>query len=95
MGSRHFQAPDPHTGGRPDVATLGWVRPPLVSSSSIMAGAWLTRRWPLSFALPAAVPLGRTLVFASILLLLISVRALRAAGTPVGNAIQVMLVSKR
>jgi hypothetical protein len=48
-----------------------------------MAGALLTWLWPLPFAFPAAVPIGSTMVFASILLFLFSVRALRAAGTPV------------
>jgi protein-S-isoprenylcysteine O-methyltransferase Ste14 len=86
MGSRKLQATDPNTGGIPNVANLGWVRPPLVYLSSIMAGASLTWLWPLPFALPAAVPIGSTMVFASILLFLFSVRALRAAGTPVrGN----------
>jgi hypothetical protein len=70
MGSRPFQAIDPNTGGLPDVANLGWVRPPLAYSSAIMAGAWLTWLWPLPFALPAAVPIGSTMVFASILLFL-------------------------
>src|SRR5215470_18664935 len=83
MGSRKLQATDPNTGGKPDVANLGWVRPPLVYSSSILAGALLTWLWPLPFTLPAAVPIGCTMVFASILLFLFSVRALRAAGTPV------------
>ena len=70
----------------PDAANLGWVRPPLVYSSSITAGALLTWLWPLSFALPAAVPIGATMVLASIVLFWLSVRALRAAGTPVpGN----------
>jgi len=86
MGSRQLQATDPNTGGIPDVANLGWVRSPLVYSSSIMARALLTWLWPLPFALPAAIPIGSTMVFASILLFLFSVRALRAAGTPVrGN----------
>jgi protein-S-isoprenylcysteine O-methyltransferase Ste14 len=86
MRSRNLQTPDQNTGGNPDVANLGWVRPPLVYSSSILAGALLTRLWPLPFALPPAVPIGGTMVFASILLFLFSVRALRAADTPVpGN----------
>src|SRR5262245_20152319 len=86
MGSRKLQSTDPSTGGKPDGATLGWVRPPLVYSSSILAGALLTWLWPLPVALPAAVPIGGAMVFASILLFLFSVRALRAAGTPVpGN----------
>jgi len=70
----------------PDAANLGWVRPPLVYSSSITAGALLTWLWPLPFALPAAVPIGGTMVLASIALFWLSVRALRAAATPVpGN----------
>jgi protein-S-isoprenylcysteine O-methyltransferase Ste14 len=86
MGSRQLQATDLNTGGIPDVANLGWVRPPLVYLSSIMAGASLTWLWPLPFALPAAVPIGSMMVFASILVFLFSVRALRAASTPVrGN----------
>src|SRR5262245_34163631 len=86
MGSRQLQAADPNTGGRSDVADLGWVRPPLVYLNSIMGGALLTWLWPLPFALPAAVSIGSTMVFASIILFLFSVRALRAAGTPVrGN----------
>jgi protein-S-isoprenylcysteine O-methyltransferase Ste14 len=82
MGSRQLQSTDPNTGGKPDVANLGWVRPPLVYSISIIAGALLTWLCPLPFALTAAVPIGGTMVFASILLFLSSVRALRAAGTP-------------
>ncbi len=82
MRSRRLQATDPNTGGKPDVANPGLVRPPLVYSSSIMAGALLTWLWPLPFALPAAVPIGSTMVFASILLFLFSVRALRAASAP-------------
>src|SRR5215475_9212917 len=86
MGSKQLKATDPNTGGIPNVANRGWVRPPLVYTSSIMAGALLTWLWPLAVALPAAVPIGGTMVFASTLLFLFSVRALRAAGTPVpGN----------
>jgi hypothetical protein len=68
-----LQSTDPKTGGKPDIANLGWVRPPLVYSSSILAGALLTWLWPLPFALPAAVPIGSTMVFASIILFLFSV----------------------
>jgi protein-S-isoprenylcysteine O-methyltransferase Ste14 len=51
-----------------------------------VAGALLTWLWPLPFALPAGVPIGSTIVLAAIVLFLLSVRALRAAGTPVpGN----------
>lgn len=70
----------------PDVANLGWVRPPLVYAGSILAGALLTWLWPLPFALPAAAAAGAAMVLASMLLFLSSARALRAAGTPVpGN----------
>jgi protein-S-isoprenylcysteine O-methyltransferase Ste14 len=72
--------------GAPEAANVGWIRPPLVYSSSIAAGALLTWLWPLPFTLAAAVPIGGAMVFASLLLFLSSVRALRAAGTPVpGN----------
>jgi protein-S-isoprenylcysteine O-methyltransferase Ste14 len=67
-------------------ANLGWVRPPLVYASSIVAGALLTWLWPITFALPGAVPIGGAMVLASIVLFVLSVRALYAAGTPVpGN----------
>jgi protein-S-isoprenylcysteine O-methyltransferase Ste14 len=69
-----------------EVANPGGVRPPLVYAGSIVAGALLSWLWPLPFALPAAVPIGSATVLASIVLFLLSVRALRAAGTPVpGN----------
>jgi|SRR5687768_946117 len=48
-----------------------------------MAGALLTSLWPLPFVLPATAPIGGTMVLAAIVLFLLSVRALRAAGTPV------------
>ena len=67
-------------------ANLGWIRPPLVYSSAIVAGALLTWLWPLPFALPAAVMTGAAMVLGAMLLFLFSLRALRAAGTPVpGN----------
>jgi len=69
-----------------DAANLGWVRPPLVYSSAIAAGILLTWLWPLPFSLPGGAPIGGTMVLAAIVLFLASVRALRAAGTPVpGN----------
>ena len=76
-----------------DAANLGWVRPPLVYAISIAAGALLTWLWPLPFALPAAVPIGGAMVLAAIVLFVASVRALRAAGTPVpGNQPTVSIV---
>ena len=62
---------------------------PLVYSSSIVAGALLTWLWPLPFALPAAVPIGSTMVLAAIVLFLLSVRAPRrwysGAGEPAND----------
>ena len=70
----------------PQVANLGWVRPPLVYGTSITAGALLTWLWPLPIVLPSTVPAGVAMVLAATLLFFFSVRALRAAGTPVpGN----------
>jgi protein-S-isoprenylcysteine O-methyltransferase Ste14 len=46
----------------------------------------LTWLWPLPLAFPGAVPLGVTILVTAIVLFVLSVRALRAAGTPVpGN----------
>ena len=70
----------------PEVANLGFLRPPLIYASAILIGALLTWLWPLPLALPAAVPVGMGMVFVSALLFILSVRALRTAGTPVpGN----------
>lgn len=69
-----------------EVANFGWLRPPLIYACSILAGALATWLWPLALAFAAAVPVGSLLVLASIILFLLSVRALRTAGTPVpGN----------
>jgi protein-S-isoprenylcysteine O-methyltransferase Ste14 len=71
---------------KPEVANLGWVRPPLVYLGSIVAGLVLNLIWPLAFAVPAARPIGGTMVLTSVLLFLFSIRELRAARTPVrGN----------
>lgn len=67
-------------------ANPGRVRPPLVYASAILAGAVLTWLWPLPLAFPGAVSIGVTMVLAAIVLFVLSVRTLRAAGTPVpGN----------
>lgn len=69
-----------------EVANLGWARPPLIYSGAIVAGVLLTWLWPLPYSLPGAAPVGGAMVLAGIFLFLASVRALRAAGTPVpGN----------
>jgi len=63
MGSRQLQATAPNTGGEPDVANLGWVRPPLVYSSSIMLSFfvahlgiafWISSLWMVATLIPAA-----------------------------------------
>jgi protein-S-isoprenylcysteine O-methyltransferase Ste14 len=51
-----------------------------------VAGILLTWLWPLPYSLPAAAPIGGAMALAAIVLFAASVRALRAAGTPVpGN----------
>jgi protein-S-isoprenylcysteine O-methyltransferase Ste14 len=54
-----------------------------VYASAVIAGALLTWLWPLPGVLPAAVPIGGTLVLAAVVLFVLSIRALQAAGTPV------------
>lgn len=83
MESRRFEKPGGDLEAQPDVANLGWIRPPLVYFSSIAAGTVLNLIWPLSFAVPAARPIGSTMVIISVLLFFASIRELRASGTPV------------
>jgi protein-S-isoprenylcysteine O-methyltransferase Ste14 len=76
-----------HAGGSsaaPDVANLGFVRPPLVYLTSIVSGAVIQFAMPLPF-LPGAlgVPLAVPLVAVAIALFSYSVAKFRAAGTPV------------
>lgn len=86
MESGRFEKPGVDSERQPDVANLGWVRPPLVFFSSIAAGAALNVIVPLSFPVSAARPIGSAMVIASVLLFLASIRELRASGTPVpGN----------
>jgi protein-S-isoprenylcysteine O-methyltransferase Ste14 len=71
---------DPHA-----VPRLGVFRPPLIYLAAIAGGLALHWAWPCH--MPAGVPvrtlLGGALVVASLLLLGLSVRRFRAAGTPV------------
>jgi len=73
--------------GVPNVANLGFVRPPLVYLASIASGIVLHLAWPLRFAPPGlSAPLGVVCVTVAITLFLVAVRTFRAAGTPVpGN----------
>jgi len=70
--------------GTPEVANLGVFRPPLVYLASIVTGLAIHMAWPLPFfpGVPAG-PLGSSLIVVSILLFASSVKAFRAAGTPV------------
>jgi len=70
--------------GTPEVANLGVLRPPLVYLASIVTGLAIHMAWPLPFfpGVPAG-PLGSSLIVVSILLFASSVKAFRAAGTPV------------
>jgi protein-S-isoprenylcysteine O-methyltransferase Ste14 len=75
------------TGPVPDVANLGLVRPPLVYLASILLGLLLHVVWPLPLVRRAVgAPIGAAVVLIAIGLFIASVRAFRAAGTPVpGN----------
>lgn len=86
MESRHTDKPGVDSESKPEVANLGWVRPPLVYLCSIVAGAVLNLRWPLSFTVPAGPVIGSTMILTSLLVFLLSIRELRTSGTPVrGN----------
>jgi protein-S-isoprenylcysteine O-methyltransferase Ste14 len=69
---------------KPDVANLGFVRPPLVYLISLIVGGLIQLAIPFPF-LPRtlAIPLGATLVAVAIALLSYSVMEFRAARTPV------------
>jgi protein-S-isoprenylcysteine O-methyltransferase Ste14 len=71
----------------PGVANLGLARPPLIYLGSILAGLLLDAAWPLPLTWSAiATPIGVAVVFLAVGLFIASVRAFRAAGTPVpGN----------
>jgi protein-S-isoprenylcysteine O-methyltransferase Ste14 len=75
------------TGMVPEVANLGIVRPPLVYLGAIALGLVLHFAWPMRLVSRAvSVPLGGTAVLVAVALFLSSVRAFRAADTPVpGN----------
>jgi protein-S-isoprenylcysteine O-methyltransferase Ste14 len=71
----------------PDVANLGWVRPPLVYLSSIVLGLVLHLVWPARLV-PSWVsaPVGATLTVLAIALFVSATRTFRTAGTPIpGN----------
>jgi protein-S-isoprenylcysteine O-methyltransferase Ste14 len=68
-----------------DVALPGLLRPPLVLLAAIILGVVLNWIWPLSF-IPTLVLAGPVILFAAVLLFVLSIREFRATGTPVrGN----------
>jgi protein-S-isoprenylcysteine O-methyltransferase Ste14 len=71
----------------PEVANLGWARPPLVYLGAIALGLGIQLAAPVRFVpAGASVPLGAVATAGAIALFVFSVRTLRAAGTPVpGN----------
>jgi protein-S-isoprenylcysteine O-methyltransferase Ste14 len=71
----------------PEVANRGLVRPPPVYLGSIAIGLVLHLIWPARLVPPSlSTPVGASVTLLSIALFIASVRALRAAGTPIpGN----------
>jgi protein-S-isoprenylcysteine O-methyltransferase Ste14 len=66
-----------------EVALPGLLRPPLVLLAAIALGLVLNWIWPLRF-IPSALKLaGPVVLFAALLLFILSLREFRAAGTPV------------
>jgi hypothetical protein len=71
----------------PEVANIGFVRPPLVYLSAIVLGLLLHFRWPVPFMPDAvAMPVGVIIAIIAIALFVYAVRTFRTAGTPLpGN----------
>lgn len=66
-----------------DVALPGLLRPPLVLLTAIALGVVLNSIWPLQFIPSALVLAGPVVLFAAVLLFILSLREFRAAGTSV------------
>lgn len=66
-----------------DVALPGLLRPPLVLLAAIILGVVLNLIWRLRFVPAALVPAGPIIVFAAVVLFVLSLREFRAAGTSV------------
>jgi protein-S-isoprenylcysteine O-methyltransferase Ste14 len=74
-------------GSVPDVANLGFLRPPLVYLGAIALGLLIHLAWPVRLVPPSVgTPVGAALVLLAGVLFVSAVRTFRAAGTPVpGN----------
>jgi protein-S-isoprenylcysteine O-methyltransferase Ste14 len=66
-----------------DVAVPGLLRPPLVLMAAIILGIVLNSIWRLPFIPSALVLAGPVILFAAVLLFVLSLREFRAAGTSV------------
>ena len=66
-----------------NVALPGLLRPPLVLLTAIALGVVLNSIWPLPFIPSALVLAGPVVLFAAVLLFILSLREFRAAGTSV------------
>lgn len=87
---------DGHTDSSPDVANLGFFRPPLIYLGSIALG--LVLHWLLPVGLVPRVlgrPVGGATILGAVALFIVSVRTFGAAGTPVpGNRPTTMVVRR-
>ncbi|HKS76478.1 MAG TPA: isoprenylcysteine carboxylmethyltransferase family protein [Terriglobales bacterium] len=73
------RTPAPQKGG----PLPGLLRPPVIFLGAILLGIALKRAWPLGFVSPALWWLGPLVCLGAMMLFLLSLRAFRAAGTPV------------
>jgi protein-S-isoprenylcysteine O-methyltransferase Ste14 len=81
-GSTHGPGPS-----GPDVANVGFLRPPLVYLASIALGLVVHLIWPARLVPPSiSMPLGLIVILGAVTLFVSAVRTFRAAGTPIpGN----------
>ena len=81
------QGHEDHATGRPGVANLGILRPPLIYLTALGLALLLHSVRPISFrGLPAGALIGAGIVLVAVGLFLASISSFRAAGTPVpGN----------
>jgi protein-S-isoprenylcysteine O-methyltransferase Ste14 len=66
-----------------DVAVPGLLRPPIVLLAAIALGVVLNLIWPLRFITSALVMVGPVIVFAAVLLFVLSLKEFRSHGTSV------------